>query len=144
MHPLTPWALLGGAAAGGLVLWVRRRPAVRDAALCGVGLLTFLAAGFGPDGGLLEAPSQRRLLAAPLAAAAAFVASKARRDGRPRAAGFAAVAAALLLAAAVLPTADWRGDDWGWADATIAPAASASLFAAAFADRSRPRLEETG
>ena len=112
----------------------RRPPAVRDAALCGTGLLTLLAAGFTPEN-LLEGPDQRQFLVAPLAAAAAFVAAKARRDRRPRAAGCAAGAAALLTAAAALPAADHVGDDGAWFDATLAPLAVACLISAAFLDR---------
>ena len=114
---------------------------MRDAALCGTGLLTLIAAGFSPEN-LLEGPDQRRFLAAPLAAAAAFVASKARRDRRPRAAACAAGAAILLTAAAALPAADHIGDDGAWFVATLAPLAVACLIAAAFLDR--PAGDESG
>ena len=119
----------------------RRPPAVRDAALCGTGLLALLAAGFAPEN-LLEGADQRQFFAAPLAAAAAFVASKARRDRRPRAAGCAAGAAVLLTAAAALPTVDHLSDDGAWFDAALAPLAVACLIAAAFLDR--PAGDESG
>ena len=134
MPAFTAYTLLGGAAAAWLIVKARRPPAVRDAALCGTGLLTLLAAGFGPDS-FLDGPDQRRFLAAPLAAAAAFVAAKLRRDGRPRAAWWAAGAAAALLAAAVLPAGRNEHLDWVWADVTLLPGGLFALFAAAFADR---------
>ena len=137
MHPFTPWALLGGGAAAWLIGRARRPPAVRDAALCGTGLLTFLALGLWGEN-LLEGHQQRRLLAAPLAAGAAFAASKARRDGRPRAAGWLVGSTAWLVAAAVVPAAGYRGHAWGWADPLLTPAAWACAAAATFVDRPHP------
>ena len=139
MHGLTIYALLGGAVAAVLVWKADRPPAVRDAAWCGIGLLTFLAAGFGVDGGLLEAAEHRRLLAAPLTAAAAFAASKTWRDGRPRAAGLLAGAAAAFAALAALPVD--RGGGETWAGDVLLPVTVLLVLAAGFADRPRPGEE---
>ena len=121
------------AAAGAAVIGrARWRPAVRDAAWAGLGLLAFVGSGPWWWAGGAE---PRTVAAAAFAAAAVWAAAKANREGRRRAAILTGLAAAGFLLLALDPQPPW---DRRWVAWLVEVAVVPALLVAALLDRGEP------